>query len=382
MHALAFALGAVLLMSSTQTPYEEDANPLTRNSGVYTDRLGNVVFSDENDPEEAVFGEQDEYIGVGAGAAADMLRTHGVHNADFRFGPPNPDAPIDDMNPLPSWRLTNVQGGIVAYWVEDASAPSGHAVRFEADSMASGDEAYLEQVVPLLARLPVHTPSVQLGTGVVDGNVRATFYAQPLTIDGADTGTGIDLSSDGTTARTEMRLSEAPLDGAFMRLRFGMSSGGAETDVSRLFYGVWNGRPNIVYTTIVGSNVSMPATGTDTAVLVSANASGTPVAGASRFVVPDRGWVASISAKSSAAVSGADLEVGVFDGSNVIGPVATIAAGLTVGSATAAYSNASNSFTSTAELRFQVEVPSGTLTSTTNDYVVTAVIAIPTIDSP
>jgi hypothetical protein len=329
-------------MSSTQTPYEEDANPLTRNSGVYTDRLGNVFFSDENDPEEAVFGEQTEYIGVSAGAAADMLRTHGLYNADFRFGPPNPDVPIDDMNFLPSWRLVNEQGGgITARWVADTDARSGYVIEWTIDSAATDDRIYLEQVVEVSpheewfhAHARVTAPSsTELNA---DAFVSLQFYAPDGSASGAEL-VGLLTTLDALMtspfrigydqdSTTEL-FAQIPTDARYVAVRFGVTATGAVTTTTSIpFLEIVAKQPPVTYATYTGLEVSFTGTGTTDMHASADNATGQPIIATDRFVAPAPGFVVGIGVRLSTNVTAGTLAVRARNATTTtsVGPTATL----------------------------------------------------------
>jgi hypothetical protein len=375
MHALAFALGAVLLMSSTQTPYEEDANPLTRNSGVYTDRLGSVVFSDENDPEEAIFGEEDEYIGVGFGPSAQTFDLSGLYNADFQLGPPDPAQPISDSNALPYWRLVNVSGGgLDAYWVEDSAAPSGHAIRFEANGVAA--ELYLEQIIPYMPRNGYLLGSTKWGAASGAADVETEVKYQFIKSDGTTTGSERIAVSDpwAVSGETMHRIIGRPTDARYVRVQIDVEIYGATTGETRNLQEVYLKNPGFMWVTLTGTDVSMPATGSRLIELVSTNSNGTPAA--ESWGSPTVGFIAAIGARSSAAVAGAAIDFRVADFGIAQAATATMAIGETEATALVDEVTDDDEITSASILTLHMSVPSGTLSSTTNDVFAWALVGL------
>jgi hypothetical protein len=327
MHALAVALGAVLLMSSTQTPYEEDANPLTRNSGVYTDRLGSVVWSDENDPEEAY--EDEEFIGIGAGPALQTLATAGVYNADFQLGPPDPAQPISDMNPLPYWRLTDVGGaGITMTWVDEAAAPAGKALRATLTNATSSSEVYLEQVIPVSPRQRLKLPILRSTVGA-DANSLSEVRIRYFTYAGVATGaeqTGV-LDPTFLDPQDVYALAGIPADARFARIRIAISPDGDVASDTIDLYEAWAGTPHISYETWTFSTANLTGTGNvsifaDTAV----GGANTPI-----YMTPDAGqgtiaWVETIAVSmlDSRTAGTATFQLERGDGLVQYGPIATV----------------------------------------------------------
>lgn len=375
MHMLAAVLLAVVLVSDpfgSQQP--EDDQPLTSTPQALADTWGDERFLDVDDPTQ---GSDLGLYTAGIGTQVQQLSTAGLVNGDFRQGPPNADAHIDDANRLPGWTYTVVQGGrITLDWVADSSAPGGYAIRATTSASAANDEVYLEQIVPVSPRMMVRAPEITVGAATgLSGDIRWTFKTQYLKADGSTTGSGNadnfltwDLGAD-----TYQLVHAVPSDAAYLRIRVGVIVDVAASDVASLRE-VWAGEPVITWVTISGSDITLPATGS-AAIAIESSAA----AGAARYIPPADGFVAAISVKTSAVVTGAAIDFNVYnvDGAATVGPTATISAGgLYDGAyATGVYA-AANTFLRDNELRFRANVPSGTLTSTTADVVVVATLGL------
>lgn len=107
------------------------------------DENGNPQFYGTDDNAAAYFPIDDRIV---------EFVQYGVLNGTFARGPiVDPDADIEEMNPLPDWTgPTQVSGGaITCQWVADSASPSGYNLRFTVNPGAASDEAYMEQIVPL-----------------------------------------------------------------------------------------------------------------------------------------------------------------------------------------------------------------------------------------
>lgn len=376
-------------------PLEEEQNPLTYTPSALVNPFGEYFAVDEVDPDQAVPGAGDP--GVGFGSSAQSLLTSGLYNGDFQNGPAEgEDSIISDANPLPYWRYANVQGAIKARWIADAAAPAGYSIEWSVTDGANDDEAYLEQIVPVTPRTGVYVPQIVVGAASPSSIfVFTSLDVQPLTVTGATTGTAVSTTrAFESSAYVHYRLLPIPSDARYVRVRVGVVivTGGSGTTTLREIAII----PRLVYATLLGSDVTMPATGTRHCYLVSANAQGTPGIGASLFPAPYRGWVQSISVRASANVAGANIEYQVYDAGLVqaIGPKATIETGSDSAYATGTFNASTNYFVedrhlagvppgggkAVSQLRFRANVPSGTLTSTALDVVVTAVLGMAVIN--
>ena len=383
---------AILLASSAMTTdrfeQPEDHEPLTSSPSSLVDAWGDPRFLDVDDPAQETWSPEGGPA-ASIGPAMWSAFSSGVLNGDFAKGPPDATAHIGDENRLPYWSWVVVQGGgITADWVVDASSPSGYAVEFTASDTAEDDEVYLEQIMPVTPRMRVRAPELQLAQATVlttDLSFRTVY--QCLKADGTTTGSAASATGaatqlwNATGTRPWQSIIEIPADARFLRVRVGVVSVAAHTgSASANLLEVYAGQPNIVYVTLVGSDISMPATGTADVRQVSARSAGTPVAGAERYRAPANGWVEAISVESSADVTGADIEfrVLIVSGLTLIGPTATIpsAGAATAAYATGSYDATTNTFAAGDQLRFRANIPSGTLTSTGNDFVVVAVLAL------
>lgn len=157
---------------------------------------------------------------------------YGVYNGAFARGPRfDPYGPIDENNPLPDWDgPTQVSGGaITAAWVDDASSPSGHNLRFTINPGAAGDEAYFEQVVPVagtrLQRFGTYQRASFYRVTASGGAPLATVSGQYLKADRTTT-TGSSysatktLSADATLyAVSAVASGGPPADAYFLRIR-------------------------------------------------------------------------------------------------------------------------------------------------------------------
>ncbi|TAL41561.1 MAG: hypothetical protein EPN91_10300, partial [Salinibacterium sp.] len=150
------------------------------------DPHGNPLFS--NDPSA---GGQ----GAFGGAIADFV-LYGVVNGAFTLGPSQGVGTlIGPDNTLPYW-LGPVQvsgNAIICTWVADASSPSGHNLRFTIGPGAAGDEAYVEQIVPVggtRSRALAHLVRAFFRLAATDGGGTPYAYvtAQYLTAALATTG--------------------------------------------------------------------------------------------------------------------------------------------------------------------------------------------------
>lgn len=95
----------------------------------------------------AIDGTDPTNVGFGPGLRRYALS--GVYNGDFALAPPTADV-ISAVNPLPYWTFGVVAGSsVVAQTVADPSSASGNVLRFSISNGQTGDEAYIQQIVPI-----------------------------------------------------------------------------------------------------------------------------------------------------------------------------------------------------------------------------------------
>lgn len=176
--------------------------------------------------------------GGGFGATWRRFITAGIYNSDFAGLPPTAANNIDNSaNILPSWTWTDASGTHVkAKSTADASAGSGRVLRFTVTAGAAGDEAYIEQSIPInSARSRSFTYRATcyfFNESHSASNLEAYINHQYLQDDGTtttgassenayifDSSTPVDaVSSSGTTA---------PSDAYYLRIRVGVRRGAA-----------------------------------------------------------------------------------------------------------------------------------------------------------
>jgi hypothetical protein len=206
----------------------DGVSPLIAGStaGIYMlDQLGNAIVSNAAAANSG-----------GLGPAVRRYIMSGVYNGDFYAPPPGPDAPIDNTNnPLPYWSFVEASGTSTrALSVLDDTNASGRKILFQMEAGAAGDEAYVEQIIPINgSQAFAYTYSIGATfktTGAVN-NMRATIEAQYLKNDGVTT-TGPSASNFATTtskgANTVFDISASPgvpdltpADAYFLRVRAG-----------------------------------------------------------------------------------------------------------------------------------------------------------------
>lgn len=162
---------------------------------------------------------------------------YGVYNGAFGALPPGGlDTDITAVtNELPGWPggVTQVSGtAITAKVVADSASPSGHNLRFTIAAGAAGDEANVEQIVPV-GGVRARRYGYVLRLGVLrvvasGGAPMATIECQYLTAAGATTGSASSgtatLSADATTYVATQTASTVapPADAAYLRVRAGV----------------------------------------------------------------------------------------------------------------------------------------------------------------
>lgn len=157
---------------------------------------------------------------------------YGVFNGAFARGPVlGLNSYIGDDNPLPDWTgPTQVSGGaITCQWVADSSSPSGYNLRFNIAAGAAGDEAYVEQIVPVggdrAQRLLIAWATNFYRVSASGGTPRGTWEFQFLKADNTTTGTAVSssltLSGDATLYDTST-AGMVPTDAVYVRMRLGV----------------------------------------------------------------------------------------------------------------------------------------------------------------
>jgi hypothetical protein len=379
--ALAFVLGLSPMVDAT-TAWEEEANPLTLGPSTITDRQGNLIFTDETDPAEAIFGGQTEYIGVGAGSPAQTFATSGVYNADFQLPPPRPSDLLDDANALPYWRLvTGADPSITYQHIDAAASPSGKAIRATITGGVVDDEAMFEQIIPVSPRQRLKLPILRSTVGA-DADTGAEVRIQYFKVDGSSTGSESSGALDPTFQDPQdvFALAGIPDDARFARIRFGVVLTGSVASDTVDFYEVWAGVPHVSYETWTFSDVSVPGTGTGAIAAVNTTASGSPATPADRHVAAVNGntvvgWIEAISVILSTDRTAGTLTFQMHAlGGSSFGPTASIDGTDTqVAYATTTDVSAANLLTPFST--WAVEVIGTGFTPTTADAFVTARVA-------
>ncbi len=128
----------------------------------------------------------------------------GVANGDFASAPDEPDADINDENPLPYFTAEDNSGGaITARVIEDASAGSGNVLRFRiAGGTSSGNSLTIKRFVPVPGtrnRSFIFTPEVYCINATSTSNAKVVLSYQYYEID-AETATGTGDTRERTLA--------------------------------------------------------------------------------------------------------------------------------------------------------------------------------------
>lgn len=126
----------------------------------------------------------------------------GLWNGDFRLGPPHPDEPISDNNPLPYWRVgADQEGGVRLYW---EAYGGGGRIRAEAVvGAAYEDDAFIEQVIPVHPRQRYIVPSGLYdvsGLGAGGGDLLGYVVAKPFDATGVAQNSGVIAEQGDTRA--------------------------------------------------------------------------------------------------------------------------------------------------------------------------------------
>ncbi len=140
----------------------------------------------------------------------------GVANGDFASAPDEPDADINDENPLPYFTAEDNSGGaITARVIEDASAGSGNVLRFRiTGGTSSGNSLTIKRFVPVPGtrnRSFIFTPEVYCINATSTSNAKVVLSYQYYEID-AETATGTGDTRERTLHRLiEVRSRHAPI---------------------------------------------------------------------------------------------------------------------------------------------------------------------------
>lgn len=189
-----------------------------------------------------VFAQADGIATIPAGVATDLGFTPesnrqlltGIRNSDFAATPPDTSSNIADVtNKLPDWSFVTVAGSsITAKVVADSSAASGYALRWAGASGTANDEAYIEQVIPIMSsrgRLSGITGAVYaLTPGTSSSSHSLNISTQYLKADGTTTGgsttetTTLNYVADSILPFWANSNLPEPADAQFLRLRIGV----------------------------------------------------------------------------------------------------------------------------------------------------------------
>lgn len=375
--ALLLALGWTM----TDHVYEqaEDAQVLTASAETLVDPWGDPRYQDVDDPtSQAVIGQ----YAAGVGSAQQTILTSGVVNGDFAQGPPDPDAPIGDENPLPGWMWSGA-ASISARWIADATSPGGGALRWTVpEGTPAGSTAYIEQIIPV-GREEMRAPRLAV---VPDAGASSTtsWYRQlqPLTAAGSTTGTAYVPTTlwgwdddDSDLAGVQRLLQSIPDDARYLRVRIGVQQtvSAAGSDLQADLREVWVGRLDPVEVTIVCAVGTINATGTTT--IYPATGFSVSISMGGGWPGGMIGWVRLIGARLSTPRTSGTLSITAWDDTlgTAIGPSFTIDG--THDTEYFAVGPGSTYIEFGQGLRARANVTSGTFAPTTADIVVTYVAA-------
>lgn len=194
---------------------------------------------------------------MGFGSALRRMIQTGLYNSDFSLPPQDTSKPINsdtssaDYNPLPYWRLQDdSNGAITVWWVEDATAPGGGRIRFDVVAGASSDEAYLEQLAPVVGSTGRSYAADLWSTWVAGTSnalgifARAQFLRRDaVTTTGSEiaptTTWSIVVSNSPYTYPSEAGYSggyTVPADAGYQRVRIGVWRNGASAALAGSMY--------------------------------------------------------------------------------------------------------------------------------------------------
>lgn len=174
-------------------------------------------------------------VGTDVGFAAPLRRfiQTGVLNGDFSQGPPDPDMPISDDNPLPYWTWTPDSDGRVSLSITaDAAAASGYKAEFTFSapqaSTSAGQKLYQLIPVPMSQGQQYRV----LVSAWVSSSASATMqmFYQFYRADGV-TAIGSEVAAGGGTGAQEQKFDAGlvPPTASYLRLRISPVSSAAGT---------------------------------------------------------------------------------------------------------------------------------------------------------
>jgi hypothetical protein len=175
----------------------------------------------------------------GFGPALRRYIMSGVYNGDFALTPAAADSEINGLNTMPFWTSTVVSGNAVKIRsVADPTSASGRLLQFDMAAGAAGDEAYIEQVIPVNgSRGQSYGYFLRPGILVPASTSAVVAYVngQYLKNDGV-TATGASFESSaalnllsGATYEFEANAfgGNAPADAYYLQMRIGIRRGAA-----------------------------------------------------------------------------------------------------------------------------------------------------------
>lgn len=191
--------------------------------GTITDDQGNPMLSTILNAATAI------------GSAVRRFIQAGVWNGDFALAPVAPDSTITGTNELPYWTFTEVSGTAIKFTSSaDVSNGSGRVIKIDMAAGSAGDDAYLQQLVPVPTSRGQSYYFEAIAT-LQGGTLTGTAYVQVqyLRADGSITGGSMENAALATTRDIPQKTVPAgptlnpPTDAAFMRIRIGLRRGGA-----------------------------------------------------------------------------------------------------------------------------------------------------------
>lgn len=222
---------------SASTPSSGDTGPVV-GTGIVGDLL--------DDGGNLLLGSGSSAATSGFGGALRRFISSGVYNGDFGQAPPYPDSPIVQVwNPLPFWTFTQASGtAITASAIADSSSGSGRVIRFDMAAGAAGDDAYLEQLIPVNASRGRSYTLYCLASFLTSASVSVAKMYITGTWLKADqvttTGTGATLTRTTTAAGASTLVdlyapsgvnAVVPSDAYYLRVRVGFQRDAAATTV-------------------------------------------------------------------------------------------------------------------------------------------------------
>lgn len=220
-------------MGSSITKIGGDIAQLSYGSGAINDENGLPIISTDTE------GGQSYILGP------TMIRAivGGVANGDFAKPPLDTTDVLSSFNGLPYWDWVDStsSGRITAKIVADSSSASGNVLRFTAVGAQANDKAYIERYVSVLgsrARTVTYQPRSAWSTATSSTNMYVFTEAVYMQGNGtATTGSSASGSATGSAVAAATNAREVqcnpntngavPTDGAYIRLRVGVSFGSA-----------------------------------------------------------------------------------------------------------------------------------------------------------